>query len=368
MTNDGAYTGHRGLYPEGLTSLARLLERGVEEGVYPGAVVAIARDGEIGFCHAVGRLYNDPPGAPAMPAGALFDLASVTKAVAGGTLVALAIEDGLLTLDDYVTDYVPELRGPGKAAIQVKHLVTHHSGIQSNPKLVHEHRTWDTLIDAYLTLPLVFQPGTTFHYSSINLLVVRLIIERVTGRPVDELLSERVFGRLKLADTMFNPPESERSRIPLTEFSELRGDYDWGVVNDKTAQLMGGVSLHAGLFSTASDLARFGDALLSDARTGDHRLLSRPAASLLLRTSLDDGRLKHGVCWRSNSVGAFGDLLGPGSLGHTGTTGTGMCLVPAERLTAVFLTNRVNPTRQNYKIDRFRPRVFNAVAAALKGA
>jgi CubicO group peptidase (beta-lactamase class C family) len=266
-----------------------------------------------------------------------------------------------------VVDYVPEFRGHGKSTVQIKHLVTHMSGIQSNPKLVHEHRNWETLQDAYLTLPLLTAPGNAYLYSSINFILLALIIERVSGRKLDELVHERVFKPLGMADTMFNPPADQQFRIPATEYNPSRDHYDWGVVNDKTAQLMQGVSAHAGLFSTAWDLAVFGDALLADARCGNRNFLSSSAARLLLSKSLQGGSLPGGVCWRAGSVRTFGDLLGSESFGHTGTSGTAMCLVPSERMSVVLLTNRTNPTRENYLIEAFRPRFFNAVAAARCG-
>ncbi|MBO0867285.1 MAG: beta-lactamase family protein [Micromonosporaceae bacterium] len=355
---------HRGFTKHGLSRVDDMLRRGVDEGVYPGAVAAVALDGRLAYWYAAGVQHSEPEGAGAMPRDALFDLASVTKPVVGGSALMLLIEDGLLTLDDFVVDYVPEFRGHGKASVQIKHLVTHLSGIQSNPKLVHEHSGWESLQDAYLTLPLLSAPGAAYLYSSINFILLKLIVERVSGRPLDQLVADRVCTPLGLADTMFNPPPELRSRIPATEYNPAREDYDWGVVNDKTAQLLQGVSAHAGLFSTARDLAEYGDALLADARAGRGNFLSPAAARLLLRPELDQGSLRGGVCWRAGSTRTFGDLLGAESLGHTGTTGTAMCLVPAQRLTIVLLTNRTNPTRQNYRIEAFRPRFFNVVAAA----
>jgi CubicO group peptidase (beta-lactamase class C family) len=358
---------HGGFTKSGLSKLGDVLQRGVDEGVYPGAVASVALDGRLVYWHAAGMLHREPEGAGAMPREALFDLASVTKPVVGGSALMLLIEDGVLTLDDFVVDYVPEFRGHGKASVQIKHLVTHLSGIQSNPKLVHEHRSWESLQDAYLTLPLLSSPGAAYLYSSINFILLALIVQRASGRKLDDLVRERVFGPLGMTDTMFNPPPEQRFRIPATEYNESRGGYDWGVVNDKSAQLLQGVSAHAGLFSTAWDLAVFGDALLADARGDGGHFLSPAAGRLLLRSDLEQGSLRGGVCWRAGSTRTFGDLLGAESFGHTGTSGTAMCVVPSQGLTIVLLTNRTNPTRQNYRIEAFRPRFFNAVAAARSG-
>jgi CubicO group peptidase (beta-lactamase class C family) len=358
---------HGGFAAAGLDRVSEVLHLGVDAGVFPGAVAAVARAGRVVYWQAVGVQQREPKDVGAMPRDALFDLASVTKPVAGGSALMLLIQDGVLTLDDYVTDYVPEFRGPGKSAIQIKHLVTHLSGISSNPKLVHEHQQWASLQEAYLTLPLLNGPGKAYLYSSINFILLAMIIERASGRSLDELLGERVFAPLGMTQTMFNPPTELQYRIPATEFNDRTGEFDWGLVNDKSAQLMGGVSAHAGLFSTAWDLATYGDALLADARTGARNFLSGPAARLLLAPALNNGALPGGVCWRAGSTTTFGDLLGPGSWGHTGTSGTAMCLIPEEEMTVVLLTNRTNPTRENYQIEAFRPRFFNAVAAARAG-
>jgi CubicO group peptidase (beta-lactamase class C family) len=300
-----------------------------------------------------------------MPTDAIFDLASVTKPVAAGTALMLLIEDGLLTLDDFVFEYVPAFRDRDKATVRIRHLVSHTSGIQSNPKLYHEHQTWRTLLPAYLALPLIGAPGSLFLYSSINFIILAQIIEQVSGQTLDALLAARVFGPLGMKDTMFNPPEALRPRIPATEYIDWRDTWDWGVVNDKTAQMMGGVSGHAGLFSTASDLALFGHALLNGGSFGKARILSPIGSRVLTGQWTDDRGARRGVCWLPGNSRTYGDLLGPLCVGHTGTTGTAMCLVPSHELVVVLLTNRVHPTRDNDLIERFRPRFFNAVAAAL---
>jgi serine-type D-Ala-D-Ala carboxypeptidase len=355
---------HRGFDARGLARVGSVLERGVQQGVYPGAVAAVAQSGRLVYLHGVGVLKQpDLPDGP-MPADAIFDLASVTKPVAGGSALLLAIENGLLTLDDPVADYVPEFRGPRKAAVTLRQLVTHTSGIVSYPKLYHEHSAWEPLFEEYCAMPLNRAPGTAYEYSSVNFFLLALAIERVSGQKLDKMVADRVFGPLGMRDTMFTPDASLRPRIPATEYVRWQDSYDWGVVNDRTTQLMGGVSAHAGLFSTARDLAAFGDALLADGRDGGHRMLSKDAARLLMSRVPGGGERALGICWWPGRTGVFGDLLGGRSFGHTGTTGTAICLVPEDELTIVLLTNRVNPTRSNHLIDSFRPRFFNSVAAA----
>jgi CubicO group peptidase (beta-lactamase class C family) len=354
-----------GLDAARLDRVKQLMDEGVRAGVFPGAVAAVARDGQILFQHAAGRQQDGPEAKDTMPVDAMFDLASVTKPMSGMALM-LCIEDGLLTLDDHVAKYIPEYGTGDKAAIRIRHLVSHTSGIQSNPKLYHEHESWSTLLPAYLALPLIAQPGAIFLYSSINFIILALIVERVSGRSLDQILAERIFKPLGL-DTTFNPPETLRQRIPATEYIPWRKAYDWGVVNDKTAQMMGGVSAHAGMFSSAGDLAKIGAMLLNGGSFNGVRVMSPAAARVFTSPWTDDRGAKRGVCWLPGNAKVFGDLLGPQSLGHTGTSGTAMCLVPGEKLVAVLLTNRVHPSRDNDLIEPFRPRFFNTVASALTG-
>jgi CubicO group peptidase (beta-lactamase class C family) len=358
--------GHPGFDAGRLAGVSELLDIGAKDGTYPGAVAVVAHRGRVVYQHAAGRQQDGPEPRAKMPIDAVFDLASVTKPVAG-TALLLMIEDGLLTLDDHVVDHVPEFHGRDKGAVRIRHVVSHTSAVASNPKLYHEHKSWETLRPAYLTLPLIGAPGSVFLYSSINFILLTLIVERVSGVTLDVLLRERVFGPLGMTDTMFNPPEELRPRIPATEYVDWRGSYDWGVVNDKTAQLMDGVSAHAGLFSSAQDLALFGHMLLNGGQYGDARVLSPAAAKLFVSRWADERGGSRGICWLPGNTRTFGDLIGGDSSGHTGTTGTAMCLVPADDLVVVLLTNRVHPTRSNDLIEKFRPRFFNAVAAARTG-
>jgi CubicO group peptidase (beta-lactamase class C family) len=350
------------------TRLARvrwMMDKGVEDGVFPGAVAGLARNGEMIFEHAAGRQQTAPEPRGPMPVDAMFDLASLTKPISGIALM-LCIEDGLLALDDQVGRFVPEFAQGDKSAVRIRHIVSHTSGVQSNPRLHNEHKGWDTLLPAYLALPLAGAPGSLFLYSSINFILLALIIERASGRTLDALLKERVFGPMGLSIT-YNPPESLKPRIPPTDYVEARGSSDWGVVNDKTAQKMGGVSAHAGLFGSAADLIDLGSMLLQGGTHKGVRIMSPAAARLFTSPWTDERGAQRGLCWLPASPRVYGDLLAPKALAHTGHTGTAMCLVPAEKLVAVLLTNRVHPSRDNDRIEAFRPLFFNTVAAALTG-
>jgi CubicO group peptidase (beta-lactamase class C family) len=345
-----------------LARVKQIMDEAVAGNVFPGAVAAVARNGKVIFQHAAGRQQDGPEARPIMPVEAMFDLASVSKPISGIALM-LCIEDGLLTLDDPVGKFVPEFAGGDKSAIRIRHIVSHTSGIQSNPKLYHEHESWETLLPAYLALPLIGQPGSLFLYSSINFILLALIVERASGKRLDTLLGERVFAPMDL-DITYNPPETLLPRIPATEYVEWRNSYDWGVVNDKTAQMMGGVSAHAGLFASAADLLALGSMLVNGGTHNGVRVMSPLAARLFISPWTDERGARRGICWLPGNPKVFGDLLAGQAMGHTGTTGTAMCLVPSEKLVAVLLTNRVHPSRDNDRIEAFRPRFFNTLAAS----
>ena len=346
-----------------LVRVRQILDEGVAGGVFPGAVAGLARNGEVIFQHAAGRQQDGPEARGTMPVNAMFDLASVSKPISGIALM-LCIEDGLLTLDDPVGRFIPEFAAGDKAAIRIRHIVSHTSGIQSNPKLYYEHKSWKTLLPAYLALPLIGQPGALFLYSSINFILLAMIVEKASGKRLDVLLGERVFGPMGL-DITYNPPETLRPRIPATEYIEWRDSFDWGVVNDKTAQMMGGVSAHAGLFASAADLLALGSMLVNGGLHNGVRIMSPAAARLFVSPWTDERGIRRGICWLPGNPKVFGDLLAGQAMGHTGTTGTAMCLIPSATMVAVLLTNRVHPSRDNDRIESFRPHFFNTLAAAL---
>jgi serine-type D-Ala-D-Ala carboxypeptidase len=346
-----------------LARLKPLLEQGLEKGVFPGAALVVARRGRVVLDLQVGQAALVPQPRPLLP-DSIWDLASVTKPVAGGTAAMLLLEQGRLKLDDLLIRYVPEMPA-GKERITIRHLLTHTAGLPSQPKLYHEHRTWESLLDGYMKLPLQHETGKVYLYSSIGFILLTLVLERVSGQPLDRFTREQIWEPLGMRDTQFTPPRELRERIPACEYLPHREIDDWGVVGDKSAQLRGGVSAHAGLFSTAHDLAVFGQMLLNGGAYGAERILSPLTVREWTRNHTPHLDTARGLSWWLDAHKVFGDLLGAGSIGHTGSAGTSLCIQPREELVVVLLTNRYHPTRDNEQIDGFRPLVHNAVAAAI---
>jgi CubicO group peptidase (beta-lactamase class C family) len=276
-------------------------------------------------------------------------------------------EAGKLDVERPVRDYVPEFDAPDKAAITVRMLLQHRSGMKAFHPLYQTEKGREAYLRRINAHPLLHRPGETSDYTDWNMIVMQAVVERIAGEPLDRFLAARVFGPLGMRDTRFNPDSALRPRIAPTEVQPFRGGQVWGVVHDENAWALGGVSGHAGLFSSARDLAVFTEMLLDGGEYGGVRLL-RPetVARWTARQAPDASRA---LGWDTPSPGSSaGRYLSARSFGHTGFTGTSIWVDPEQQLVVVLLTNRVDPTRDNPKIDPLRRAVADAVRAAVVDA
>lgn len=367
------------------TALARVvdyLQAEVDSGSFPGAVVAVGRPGRLALLSAVGRYAVDDAW-PVDPA-TLYDLASVTKVVGLTTATLLLTADGRIGLDDPVTRWVPEFRGPDKDRVTVRHLLTHSSGLPAWAPLFRHARSRDAVFAIVDSVSLLRAPGDTFVYSDLGAIVLTQVVERAAGEPLDRLLARRVFEPLRMTATRYLPPPEWQHRIAPTEVDTawrkrlLRGE-----VHDENAGRLGGVSGHAGLFSNAPDLARFASWLLTlratasaDGRRSDGDGLGAgvtpaPDAALVREFTTR----QHVPSWSTRALGwdtpsdsgysSAGTAMSRRSFGHTGFTGTSIWIDPDRDMYVILLTNRVNPTRANTRILRVRPRVADLAVEAL---
>jgi CubicO group peptidase (beta-lactamase class C family) len=271
----------------------------------------------------------------------VFDLASLTKLFTAVAAVR-RIEDGSLELDAPVAGYVPV----GDRRITVRHLLTHTSGLRAELPLYDLPDAAARSARLAAEQPLT-APGTGRRYSDLNLLLLQAVLERITGRPLDRLVADDVTGPLGMRDTRFNPPASWLPRIAATEdqrkpWGKLDRGMVHGAVHDENAYAMGGVAGHAGLFSTARDLALFARALLDGGAEG----FLRPASVRLLLGGVPapDGS-RRPLGFEADQPWFMGELAGRGAVGHTGFTGTSLVLDPATDTFLVLLTNSVHPAR-----------------------
>lgn len=342
-----------------ITRLDSVMKAGIADHATPGATVAIARRGKLIVLKGYGHT-DWAPGAPRATDSTLYDMASLTKVVATTTAAMILEEEGKLNIDRTVVSYLPEYNAPDKAAITVRMLLTHASGIKSNFPLWKEAKGREQYFAGMINFPLVRDPGSAVEYTDWNMVLMQFIIERITGQTLDQFVQARVFGPLGMRDTQYTPPESLKPRIAPTETEDFRGGQVWGVVHDETAWVLGGVSGNAGLFSSARDLAVFVQMLLNGGSYGGTQLLKPSTVARWTARQRPDASRALG--WdtpsRNSSAGRFFSLR---SFGHTGYTGTSIWADPEKELFAVLLTNRVNPTRDNQKIGPLRRAVADVV-------
>jgi beta-glucosidase-like glycosyl hydrolase/CubicO group peptidase (beta-lactamase class C family) len=354
-----------------LDSVRLYLERQVAAGAFPGAVLVVGHDGAIAFVTAVGR-YGDDDLRPVSDT-TVYDLASLTKVVGLTSAAMLLASEGRLELERPVVDYLPEFAGPGREDVLVRHLLTHTSGLPAWVPLYQETDTPEAAIARVFRAPLEAPAGDRYVYSDLGAITLTQIVERVSGMPIDRLLEERVFDPLGMARTRYRPPPEWTSFIAPTERDPWRGRLIRGEVHDENAYRLGGVSGHAGLFSTGWDLARFAiwmlDAWHGRLRETDPVYLPEDVVRLFTRRQPGPEGSTRALGWDTPSDSgrsSAGSLLSRESFGHTGFTGTSLWIEPERELFIILLTNRVHPSRENRAILDVRPTVADMVVESLR--
>jgi uncharacterized protein YbbC (DUF1343 family)/CubicO group peptidase (beta-lactamase class C family) len=298
----------------------------------------------------------------------IFDLASLTKVIATTTAVMQLVERGMISLEDPVADYWPEFKAHGKEDITVRELLTHYSGLRPDLDLKPEWSGYETALPMIVEETPVAVPGTRFIYSDINFETLGEIVRRVSGQPLEVFCAQNIFQPLGMKDTFFSPPPAVHDRIAPTQYQlGETGKMLWGEVHDLTAYNMGGVAGHAGLFSTADDLAIFAQMLLNGGTYAGARVLSPLSVEKMTTPQAPpDAMILRGLGWDIDSPYASnrGELYPLGSYGHTGWTGTSIWIDPVSRTYVILLTNRVHPDGKGDVVG-LRTRVASVVAAAL---
>jgi CubicO group peptidase (beta-lactamase class C family) len=351
---------------------------GIRRGAYPGAALVIGRRDTILFAKGYGRLTWSAGSAVPDPDSTLWDLASLTKVVVTTTALMLLVERGRVDLDAPVVRYVPEFDGPGTAAVTVRHLLTHTSGLRPWLPLNRLAR------DSAAAIRIVFQqtplvpPGTRMEYSDFNAILLGEIVRRIAGVPLDVFAAREISAPLRLQQMMFRPPRRLVPRIAPT--GVWRGHPVAGVVNDQNAARLGGVAGHAGLFATAGDVARFAQFMLGEGATpggGEGPRLLKAAtvrAFTAIAVPARRGSSARTLGWEAlptgEEVSSAGTRLGPRSYGHTGWTGTSLWIDPDRGLFVLLLTNRSYAPRARHSftiLKEVRGRVADAAAKAADG-
>ena len=366
MTLASASPETNGFRPEGLAAVDRVLEDFVERGAFPGGVLAVGYRGKLAYLKPFGRLSYDA-GAPPVTAETIYDLASLTKVLATTVMAMILVDESDLDLDKPVVDYLPRFVGPDKEKVTVRQLLTHSSGIVAYGDLYNEIRGKKAYLERIQGMELDYEPGTKSVYSDYGMILLGEILERVAGQPMDVFLEKRVYGPLGMKDTGFLPDDDLLERIAPTEDDPWRGYMVRGEVHDENAHALGGIAPHAGLFSTATDLARFLQMILNGGVFEHQRVVSREIVETWTRRAGVPGS-DRAIGWDTKSAenSSAGRYFSPDSFGHLGYTGTSMWVDPQRDLFVILLTNRVHPTRENNLIRQARPAVADAVVEALE--
>jgi CubicO group peptidase (beta-lactamase class C family) len=348
--------------------LDKIVKTAIEEAVAPGVAIAVGRNGHIAYMKGYGYIDWNQPGSPTVDTNTLYDLASLTKVIATTTLAMILEEAGQLDLNRTVVSYLPEFNSPEKAQITVRQLLTHSGGLEAGANIYRTARGRDQYLYQINARPLEYTPGTSMIYSDWDMILLQLVMERITGKTLDILAAEKIFRPLGMIDTQFQPPFAIRSRIAPTQVDDERGGLLWGTVHDENAWAMGGVAGHAGLFSTAKDLALFSMMILNGGEGANGVRLVKPA-TIARWTARQGKESTRALGWDSPEGGSSaGQFFSPWSFGHTGFTGTSIWIDPEKDLFVVVLTNRVNPSRNNNRHVQLRRDVADATQQAVLGA
>ena len=347
----------------------------------PGAVVLVSRKGRVVWKKAYGARAVEPA-RERMTTGTIFDLASLTKIIATATSIMILIERGEVRLSDPLSKFIPEIKGGGRDQITIEHLLTHRSGYAPDFDLRERWTGYDEAIKRLKIEPLRSAPGTKFVYSDIGYIALGEVVRRVSGHPLDQFARQNIFLPLGMRHTGFRPKRSLVKRIAPTEkrrgqlsyLGDSPGDVGaagdrWlrGEVHDPTSFRMEGVAGHAGLFSTARDVAIYCQMILNKGVYRGVRILSPAAIATMTRPrQVAANGWARGLGWDINTSFSTnrGDAFPLGSFGHTGFTGTSVWIDPSTDMFVVFLSNRVHPDGKG-DVAALRGKVATIAASAV---
>ena len=354
-----------GFAPRRLAFIDALVKEAIRDSAFPSAVVLVSKDGVITHHKAYGT-YDYSPYSRLVGRATLYDLASLTKVIVTTNCVMKLLDEGKIHLDSTVANYIPEFAQNGKESVTVRNLLLHNSGLPAYRRFYLTCRTPQQVVDSTCATPLEFQPGDSTLYSDLGMIILGKVIERVTGQTLGRYASEQFFQPLGMWNTMYNPPLEIIDRIAPTEIDTLwRKIRVRGKVHDENAAALGGISGHAGLFSTAGDLAILMQMILDGGTYGGRRYLSESTVKMFTSPQKGSSRLSGWDRKSKRGYTSAGMLFSDESFGHTGFTGTSIWVDPNRNLFVIFLTNRVYPTRDNWKIFQIRPALHETVIRAL---
>jgi len=362
-----------GFDPVRLKKIDAAVEQAIQRKQVAGAVVLVGRDGKVAYFKAHGQRAVEPSSEP-MTRDTIFDMASLTKPIATATSVLKLVEQGKIKLSDSIVTYLPEFDQKGKKELTIDLLLRHRTGLIADNAIGDYANGPEKAWERIAALKLNFKPGEKFLYSDVNYLILGRLVERVSGKSLDEFSREMIFEPLDMTQTGFAPigeGETPDPKLDLKRCAPTEKEKDkWvrGVVHDPRARALGGVAGHAGLFSTAEDVAVYAQMLLDGGKTRDGKVILEPET---IEAMLDPGttppRERRGLGWDLESSFSHprGRGYGLGSFGHTGFTGTSLWVDPASKSFVVILTSRLHPFGPKGNSGPIRIEVATLAALAL---
>ncbi|MFW5973314.1 MAG: glycoside hydrolase family 3 N-terminal domain-containing protein, partial [Bacteroidota bacterium] len=358
-----------GMRTERMGAVDTLIRGALRNRAFPGAAVAVGRGDVIPLLKGYG--YHTYARSVGVTPDSRFDLASLTKVIATTTAAMKLFEQGRLDLDAPIAHYLPEFGTHGKERVTVRQALTHQTGLV--PFIPFHRRgvvTREAVIDTIMAQRLQYRPGTDTRYSDLGMISLALAMERIVEMPFQEYARDSIFIPLGMHDTSFLGTGIPDPGVVPTEIDrDFRRRLLQGEVHDEAAWILGGAAGHAGLFSTAPDLARFAYMMINEGRIGGRQFL-RPETIRLFTTRVDPNGSTRALGWDTrtlNGNSSAGTLFGPRSFGHTGFTGTSIWFDPDQRLYVILLTNRVHPTRENSRHVLVRSALADIVYRSIEG-
>ena len=342
----------------------KVLNDAIEAKAFPCVSVAVTHRGKLVALKAFGHFTYDPHSAEAT-SGTVFDLASVTKVVGTTAMAMILYERGLVDVEAPVVGVVPELASDDfrSGDVTFRMLLAHSSGLPAYEKLFLRAQIRDALLQEAFKVTLKYPPGTHAEYSDIGFIILGVALERIAGESLDSFCQREIFGRLGMAATTFNPPPSWRENIPPTaDDKTFRKRTIQGEVQDENASVLGGVAGHAGVFSTAADVAIFAQCMLN----GGSPILRPETVATFTKRELPPPGTERALGWDTPSQPSqSGKFFSSKSIGHLGYTGTSLWIDLDRQISITLLTNRTWPDCSNQAIKKFRPLFHDAVMTIL---
>ena len=352
-----------GMNPDRLNFIDEVIQDGIRLGKMPGAVVLIGYRGQIVYHKAFGHRQILPEEQP-MQKDTVFDMASLTKPIATATSIMLLIEDGRVDPTKTVATYIPEFAANGKQDITVHQLLIHSGGLIPDNSIKDYADGPAEAFRKIHQLETYVKPGTKFVYTDVGFIVLAKIVEKVTGKSVHEFSQQRIFVPLAMNETGYIPADNLKLRCAVTEQRDDR--WMQGEVHDPRAYALGGIAGHAGLFSTAADLAKYCQMMINEGTLHGVKVMQAETVKLMTNpVAVSSGTRALGWDVHSPYSSNRGDFFTKSAFGHGGFTGTAMWIDPSQQLFTIFLSNRVHPDGKG-SINTIAGRVATIAGAAIK--